>query len=127
MNLKRLSLFALSFASIGLLLGGCSSSPSSSSSSSKTKITFWAAPNPPQLKFWKQMATKFEKQNPNITVKVSQMKESPTSEAAIQSAIASGTQPTISENITRSFATQLSKSGAIVSFNKNSILKKYTT
>ena len=35
----------------------------------KTKITFWAAPNPTQLKYWEEMAVEFEKENPGITVK----------------------------------------------------------
>lgn len=96
---------------------------SASSSGNSTTITFWAAPNPPQVKYWKQMATEFHKKNPNITVKVSQMKESPTSEATIQSAIASGTAPTLSENITRSFAAQLAKSKAIVPLNTDSTTK----
>ncbi len=42
------------------------------------------------------------------------MKESPSSEATIQSAIASNTAPTLSENINRSFAAQLAASQAIL-------------
>lgn len=101
-----------------LAAAGCSNGSSSSSKSDtgKTKITFWTAPNPPNLKYWKAMAKGFEKKNPNIEVDVSQMKESPTSEASIQSAIASKTAPTMSENITRSFAAQLSQSKAVVNF-----------
>ena len=60
------------------------------------------------------MAADFEKQNEDITVEVSQMKESPSSEATIQSAIASNTAPTLSENINRSFAAQLAASQAIL-------------
>ena len=42
------------------------------------------------------MAAEFDKQNEDITVEVSQMKVSPSSEATIQSAIASNTAPTLS-------------------------------
>lgn len=84
----------------------------------KTTITFWAAPNPTQLKYWEEMGKEFEKENSDIIVKVSQMKESPSSEATIQSAIASKTAPTISENINRSFGAQLAASEAILPLNK---------
>lgn len=108
-------------------LGACSNSGSSSSSGEKTEVTFWAAPNPTQVKYWKSMAADFEKKNKNIDIKVTQMKESPSSEATIQSAIASGTQPTMSENITRSFAAQLAQSKAIVALNKDSVTKSGLT
>lgn len=102
------------------LLSGCgnSSKDDKSSSNGKTEITFWAAPNPTQLKYWEGMAKEFEKTDKTITVKVSQMKESPSSEATIQSAIASKTAPTLSENINRSFAAQLAVSKAIVPLQK---------
>lgn len=64
------------------------------------------------------MATAFEKENPDIKIEVSQMKESPSSEATVQAAIASKTAPTISENINRSFAAQLADSKAIVPINE---------
>lgn len=113
----------LCVALLAASLTACGQNDSSTSSNGKTIITFWAAPNPTQVKYWKTMANKFEKKNKNITIKVSQMKESPSSEATIQSAIASDTQPTMSENITRSFAAQLSKSEAIVPLNMDSTVK----
>ncbi|MFC6315329.1 ABC transporter substrate-binding protein [Lapidilactobacillus achengensis] len=122
MKFKRLALLAAVCATTLFGLAACGSK-SSEQSGDKTTITFWAAPNPPQVKYWKKMATEFEKKNPKITVKVSQMKESPTSEATIQSAIASGTAPTMSENITRSFAAQLAKSKAIVPLNNDESTK----
>ncbi|MDQ0974640.1 multiple sugar transport system substrate-binding protein [Neobacillus niacini] len=79
-----------------------------------TTIEFWAAPNPTQQVYWKEVAEEFTKENPKIKVNVSPMKESPTSEASIQSAIAGGSAPTISENINRGFAAQLSESKALV-------------
>lgn len=118
---KVLSAAAILATSV-LMLAACGDKDASSNSD-KTTITFWAAPNPTQVKYWKEMATQFHKKNPDITVKVSQMKESPSSEATIQSAIASGTAPTLSENITRSFAAQLAKSKAIVSLNTDATTK----
>ena len=97
------------------LLSACGGNPEDSAANDgKTNITFWAAPNPTQLKYWQEMADEFEKQNEDITVEVTQMKESPSSEATIQSAIASNTAPTLSENINRSFAAQLAASEAIL-------------
>lgn len=109
-----------------ILLVGCgpNSKEKGSQKDGKTKITFWAAPNPTQLKYWEDMADEFEKKNPEIKVEVSQMKESPSSEATIQSAIASNTAPTLSENINRSFAAQLAASEAILPMNEMSEFSK---
>lgn len=122
MNLKKV-LTSVSMVALGtIMLSACNSSSQNSSSSEegKTVITFWAAPNPTQLKYWQDMADEFEKSNPDIVVDVSQMKESPSSEATIQSAIASNTTPTLSENINRSFAAQLAESKAILPLNQQS-------
>ena len=117
MKMKKM-LFGIAAVVAGtVLFTGCSNQSKESGSGAtdgKTKITFWAAPNPTQLKYWQEMAADFEKQNEDITVEVSQMKESPSSEATIQSAIASNTAPTLSENINRSFAAQLAASQAIL-------------
>lgn len=83
-----------------------------------TTIEFWAAPNPTQQVYWKDMADKFMAENKNIKVNVSPMKESPTSEASIQSAIAGGNAPTMSENINRGFASQLAESKALVALDE---------
>ncbi|MBC1417701.1 ABC transporter substrate-binding protein [Listeria fleischmannii] len=118
MKFKKLVYAALSVVAAGSVLAACGSGGSEASNDGKTKVTFWAAPNPTQVKFWKEMATAYEKENPDVKVEVSQMKESPSSEATIQSAIASKTAPTISENINRSFAAQLADSKAILPVNK---------
>lgn len=119
MNLRKKLIFGSAIALMGLgVLTACGNSGSNASQDGKTKITFWAATNPTQYKFWQNMAKDFEKENPDITVEVSQMKESPTSEATIQAAIASNTQPTMSENISRSFAAQLADSKAIIPLQK---------
>lgn len=122
MKLKRI-LGGLSLAALSLLIfSGCGSSKDGGSKDkageNQTKITFWAAPNPTQLKYWEEMAEAFQKENRDIIVEVSQMKESPSSEATLQSAIASDTAPTLSENINRSFAAQLAASEAIVPLDK---------
>ncbi|HHW58355.1 MAG TPA: extracellular solute-binding protein [Clostridia bacterium] len=102
------------------LLAGCGTSTNQKNEASQTTkekvvtIDFWAAPNPPQQTFWKQMAEEYAKVNPNIKVNVSPMPESPTSEAGIQAALAGGNAPTISENISRGFAAQLVDSKALV-------------
>lgn len=124
MNFKKIvTLSTLSLASLSLLTA-CGSSESSNGG--KTEITFWASNNPTQLKFWNKMAKDFEEANPKIDVKVSQMKNAPTSEAYIQSAIASDTAPTMSENISRSFAAQLAESKAILPLNKESFFSDLT-
>jgi multiple sugar transport system substrate-binding protein len=119
MNIKKV---ASVFFAASLTLGGlaaCSTGNNSAttkdtSKNGVTSIEFWAAPNPPQQVYWKEMAAEFTKENPKIKVNVSPMKESPTSEASIQSAIAGGSAPTMSENINRGFAAQLADSKALV-------------
>ncbi|WP_035724450.1 extracellular solute-binding protein [Gracilibacillus boraciitolerans] len=81
------------------------------------EIDFWSATNPTQDAFWKKVAEEFNAEQDNIQVNVSQMRETPTSEATIQSAIAGGEAPVFSENISRGFAAQLAKSEALVSLN----------
>lgn len=117
MSIKKLVAGFSAILMVTGLLAGCGSA-GSSGKDGKTEITFWSAPNPPQTHFWRKMASEFEKENPKISVKVTQMKESPSSEATIQSAVASKTAPTMSENITRSFGAQLASSKAIVPLNK---------
>ncbi|WP_142433127.1 ABC transporter substrate-binding protein [Enterococcus mundtii] len=123
MKMKKIFLGLTTVLAGTVLLAGCgnqSTSGDSGSDDGKTKITFWAAPNPTQLRYWQEMATEFEAQNDEITVEVTQMKESPSSEATIQSAIASNTAPTLSENVNRSFAAQLAASEAILPLNQQS-------
>ena len=121
MKMKKMLFGIAAVVAVTVLFTGCSNQSKESGSGAtdgKTKITFWAAPNPTQLKYWQEMAADFEKQNEDITVEVSQMKESPSSEATIQSAIASNTAPTLSENINRSFVAQLAASQAILPLEK---------
>lgn len=113
-----IGLSALLMGVVAMSACGNSGNDSSGTNDGEIKVTFWAAPNPTQVKYWEEMATEFEKENEGIVVEVSQMKESPSSEATIQSAIASKTAPTLSENINRSFAAQLAESQAILPLNE---------
>lgn len=118
MKMKKVAsiLFAASLTVSGL--AACSTGNQETKDAGKkdgvTTIEFWAAPNPTQQVYWKEVAAEFTKENPKIKVNVSPMKESPTSEASIQSAIAGKSAPTMSENINRGFAAQLSESKALV-------------
>lgn len=80
-------------------------------------IEFWSAPQVAQQAFWESMAQQYKEVNPNVNVTVSAMPESPSSEAGIQSAIASGTAPAASENVFRGFGAQLAEAEAIVPFD----------
>jgi len=77
-------------------------------------VTFWSAPNPPQQDFWMAMAQAYMATHPSITIKVQAMRESPTSEAGIEAALAAGTAPTASENIFIGFGARLASRRAIV-------------
>ena len=114
--MKTASLF-LSASLIITSLVGCSNGEEKSADG-VTTIEFWAAPNPTQQEYWKEMVKEFEVENPEIKIKVSPIKESPTSEASIQTAIAGKSAPTMSENINRGFAAQLAESKALVPLNE---------
>ncbi|MCM3090739.1 MULTISPECIES: extracellular solute-binding protein [unclassified Cytobacillus] len=107
-------ILAASLAVSGLAACSNQEKGSGASKDGVTTIEFWAAPNPTQQVYWKEVAEEFTKENPDIKVNVSPMKESPTSEASIQSAIAGGNAPVISENINRGFAAQLAESKALL-------------
>ncbi len=80
-------------------------------------IDFWAAPNPPQANFWRQMAEEYQQVNPDVTITVTPIPETPSSEAAILASLAGGTGPTLSENIFVGFGAQLQNAGAVVSLD----------
>ncbi len=108
------------------MLSGCSKPASGSASGSASQkaagssvtVKFWSAPQKVQYNFWVSKAKAFNATNPkingkNVTVKVQEMPESPSSEAGIQNAIVTGTVPAASENISRSFAATLANSNAL--------------
>ncbi|WP_173915416.1 extracellular solute-binding protein [Halobacillus sp. Marseille-Q1614] len=119
-KLLNLRLFVLMFASL-FVVAGCQSGESSGDGSSEdgtVEFEFWAAPNPTQEQFWDNMAQQYMEENEDVKINVSPMPESPSSEAGIQSAIAAGNAPAISENISRGFAAQLAESNAVVPLNE---------
>jgi len=128
--MKKITALLLS-TSMVLTLSACGGAKSDDSANvsggKKVTVDFWSAPNTKQVAFWNKMAADYAKDHPNVEIKVSQMPESPTSEAGIQSAIASGTAPTMSENITRGFAAQLAENKAIVNIGETDQFKKVVT
>lgn len=120
--MMRKSLGALLLAAVAAtMLSACSTGQGSTESSGNggasggvTTIEFWAAPNPTQQAYWQEMAKAYESEHSNVKINVSAIKESPTSEASIQSAIAAKSAPTMSENINRGFGAQLADSKALV-------------
>lgn len=97
--------------------GAADGGGSQASAGGMVNIEFWSAPQVAQQAFWESMASQYKAVNPNVNVTVSAMPESPSSEAGIQSAIASGTAPAASENVFRGFAAQLAEAEAIVPFD----------
>ena len=115
MKKKRISLLLAITLVGGTVLAACGNGDNSEQSADGvTTVEFWAAPNPPQQAFWQEMAKEYETVNPKVKVNVSAIKESPSSEASIQAAIAGGNAPTVAENINRGFAAQLSNSKALL-------------
>lgn len=81
-------------------------------------VDFWTAPQQVQYNLWEDRAAAFNETNTQINgktikVKVQQMPETPSSEAGIQNAIATGTAPAVSENVNRGFAAVLAESGVV--------------
>lgn len=82
------------------------------------EVSFWSAPNQQQFDFWSAKAEAFNGTNTQVNgntikVMVQQMPETPSSEAGIQNAIATGTVPAASENINVGFAAVLAESQAV--------------
>jgi len=98
-----LSVLALMLTAIGV-----------AGTASPIKVTFWAAPNPTQETFWRNLADKFNASQDEVHVYVTAMVETPSSEATIRNAIAGGKAPAASENIFPGFGGELVNSKAIV-------------
>jgi multiple sugar transport system substrate-binding protein len=69
------------------------------------------------------MAREFEKENPRVRVIVSPMKETPSSEAYLISALIAGKGPTICENISRGFAAQLAENRVLEPWDRRKDLQ----
>lgn len=93
-----------------ILLSGCSAA----GKEENKELMFWSAPNAQQLAHWTKLANSYNETNPEYKIVVQQMPETPSSEAGIQNALASGEAPIASENIMRGFATELANSDAII-------------
>lgn len=124
MNIKKIAAIGMT-AVMTLGMASCGNGSTSSTATSgggntteTIQVDFWTAPQSVQFNFWDTKAKAFNDEKiaidgKIIEVKVQQMGESPSSEAAIQNAIATGTAPAISENINRGFAGTLSSSEVV--------------
>jgi multiple sugar transport system substrate-binding protein len=117
MKLKRITWAVALILIAGIALVACGGAGGQSGSGT-VSISFWAAPNPPQQAFWASMAKAYMAQHKGVQISVRAMPETPTSEAAIQSALAGGTAPTASENIFTGFGSQLVNDHAIVALDE---------
>ncbi|MFU7515600.1 ABC transporter substrate-binding protein [Clostridium sp. HCS.1] len=126
---KIISALALSTMMVTSLVG-CSGGKDNGGASSGDTITvnFWTAPQKVQYNFWTSKAEAFNATNTKVgdkvvKLEVQQMPETPSSEAGIQNALATGTAPAISENINRGFATTLAQSEAVYSLENEEWFK----
>ena len=92
------------------------------------EVNFWTAPNQSQLKFWNEKIKAFNDAQVAldgrvIYVKSQMIPETPSSEAGIQNALATGTAPAASTNINRGFAAILASSGRVYDLKDNSVFK----
>lgn len=130
MKLKKCMALALATVMAAGTIAGCGSeekpktdgeqTPGTEKTASGGEITvdFWTAPQQVQYDLWEKRAQEFNATNTKVggktvKVKVQQMPETPSSEAGIQNAIATGTAPAVSENINRGFAAVLAASDVV--------------
>ncbi len=81
-------------------------------------VDFWTAPNQAQFDFWKDKVSAFNKSGVTvdgqvIEIALQMMPETPSSEAGIQNALATGTAPAASTNINMGFAATLEASDRV--------------
>jgi len=77
-------------------------------------LTLWTAPNPYQDMFWRQIVSEWNKTHPDIQIKWSEIPAAGSSEESILTAIASGRQPDICDNIFTGFGEELVDSNVLV-------------
>jgi len=92
-------------------------------------VDFWTAPQAVQYNLWTERANAFNETNTEIDgkvirVNVQQMPETPSSEAGIQNAIATGTAPAVSENVNRGFASILAASDVVYDISQEDWFKE---
>lgn len=115
---RILTIAGFLLAAAMLFAGGAQEGEAAGEGPEALELSFWAAPNPTQEAFWNEMANRYTENNPNVSIEVSAIPESPTSEAGIQTAIAGGTAPTASENIFIGFGGELVRSDAVVALDE---------
>lgn len=127
MNFKKTTALLLAASMTAMALTACggsgdgettASGGAENTSGGTVTVDFWTAPQQVQYNFWESKAqafneTKTQVNGKTIEVKVQQMPESPSSEAGIQNAIATGTAPAVSENVNRGFAATLAASDVV--------------
>lgn len=122
MKFRKAAALLMAVVTAAMAVTGCSQgsddSKEESSEGGTVTVEFWTAPQQVQYDFWEGKAqafneTKTQVNGKTIEVKVQQMPESPSSEAGIQNAIATGTAPAVSENINRGFAATLAASEVV--------------
>ena len=116
--MKRIISIVLVLMLCVALLPGCSSGDNGGSAAGKLEVLFWSAPNQNQFDYWQAKAEAFNAagityNDKTIHVTVEMTPETDSSEAAIQNAIATGTVPAASENISSTFMKVLSDSGVV--------------
>lgn len=125
---KIISALALSTMMVTSLVGCSGENGEGASSGDTITVNFWTAPQKVQYDFWTSKAETFNATNTKVgdkvvKLEVQQMPETPSSEAGIQNALATGTAPAISENINRGFATTLAQSEAVYSLENEDWFK----
>lgn len=131
MKMKKFAALTMAAAMTAVSLAGCGGGTSSAATDSAATadtastggdgtivVDFWTAPQQVQYNLWESWAQEFnatgtQVNGKTVEVKVQQMPESPSSEAGIQNAIATGTAPAVSENVNRGFAATLAASDVV--------------
>lgn len=124
MKIKQCAALLMAATMAAVSLVGCGGSDAASGSGATAAsgdtivVDFWTAPQQEQYNLWESRAQAFnatgtQVNGKTVTVKVQQMPETPSSEAGIQNAIATGTAPAVSENVNRGFAATLAASDVV--------------
>lgn len=124
MKIKQCAALLMAATMAAVSLVGCGGSDAASGSGATAAsgdtivVDFWTAPQQVQYNLWESRtqafnATGTQVNGKTVTVKVQQMPETPSSEAGIQNAIATGTAPAVSENVNRGFAATLAASDVV--------------
>ncbi|WP_337575842.1 ABC transporter substrate-binding protein [Fournierella sp.] len=124
MKIKQCAALLMAATMAAVSLVGCGGSDAAAGSGATAAsgdtivVDFWTAPQQVQYNLWESRAQAFnatgtQVNGKTVTVKVQQMPETPSSEAGIQNAIATGTAPAVSENVNRGFAATLAASDVV--------------